>query len=126
LLGVNYYFQRDYDKSLEQWSKSLAINSSSAIAYFNLFHVYVGKKSYDKAIAALQEQFKLEGRTQEAEAIDESFKRAGFAAALQTMIDIDKRSLSQNSDPFEVATAYSILGNKDQAFVWLGKADRSN
>jgi tetratricopeptide (TPR) repeat protein len=55
LLGVNYYFQRDYDKSLEQWSKSLAINSSSAIAYFNLFHVYVGKKSYDKAIASLQE-----------------------------------------------------------------------
>jgi len=122
LLGVNYYFQRDYDKSLEQWSKSLAINSSSAIAYFNLFHVYVGKKSYDKAIAALQEQFKLEGRTQEAEAIDESFKRAGFAAALQTMIDIDKRSLSQNYDPFEVATAYSILGNNDQAIVWLGKA----
>src|SRR5205814_9147801 len=101
---------------------SLAINSSSAIAHFNLFHVYVGKKSYDKAIAALQEQFKLQGRTQEAEAIDESFKRAGFAAALQTMIDMDKRSLSQDYDPFEVATAYSILGNKDQAFVWLGKA----
>ena len=55
LLGVNYYFQRDYDKSLEQWHKSLEINLSSAIAHFNLFHVYVGKKSYEKAIAALQD-----------------------------------------------------------------------
>jgi TolB-like protein len=122
LLGVNYYFQRDYDKSLEQWHKSLEINPSSAIAHFNLFHVYVSKRSYDKAIAALQEQFKLEGRTHGADAIGQSYERAGFAAALQTMIKVDERSLSQDYDPFEVATAYSLLGDKDQAFVWLGKA----
>jgi eukaryotic-like serine/threonine-protein kinase len=121
LMGVNYYFQRDYDKSLEQWHKSLEINPSSAIAHFNLFHVYVGKRSYDKAIAALQEQFKLKGRTQGADAIGQSYKRAGFGAALQTMIEIDEKSSSQDYDPFEVATAYSFLGNKDQAFVWLGK-----
>jgi tetratricopeptide (TPR) repeat protein len=122
LMGVNYYFQRDYDKSLKQWDKSLQINPSSAIAYFNLFHVYVGKRSHDKAIAALQEQFKLEGRTQGADAIGQSYKRAGFGAALQTMIEIDEKSSSQDYDPFEVATAYSLLGNKDRAFVWLGKA----
>ena len=122
LMGVNYYFQRDYDKSLKQWDKSLQINPSSAIAYFNLFHVYVGKKSYEKAIAALQEQFKLEGRTQGADAIGQSYKRAGFGAALQTMIEIDEKSSSQDYDPFEVATAYSLLGNKDRAFVWLDKA----
>jgi TolB-like protein len=122
LLGANYYFHRDYDKSLEQWDKSIEMNPSSAIAYFNLFHVYVGKKSYDKAIAALQEQFKLEGRTQGANAIGQSYERAGFAAPLQTMIKIDEKSLSQDYDPFEVATAYSFLGDKDQAFVWLGKA----
>ncbi len=122
LLGVNYYFQRDYDKSLKQWDKSLQINPSSAIAYFNLFHVYVGKKSYDKAIAALQEQFKLEGRTQGADAIGQSYKRAGFAAALQTMIQIDESSSSQDYDPFEIASAYSYLGDRDHAFVWLSKA----
>jgi serine/threonine protein kinase/tetratricopeptide (TPR) repeat protein len=122
LLGVNYYFQRDYDKSLEQWHKSLEINPSSSIAQFNLFHVYVGKKSYDKAVAALQEQFKLEGKTQKADAISQSYQSAGFAAALQTMIQIDERSSSQDYDPFEVATAYSFLGDKGHAFVWLDKA----
>ncbi len=122
LLGVNYYFQRDYDKSLERWHRSVEINPSSAIAYFNLFHVYVGKKSYDNAIAALQQELKLEGRMQGAEAIGQSYKRAGFDAALQKMIQIDKESSTQNYDPFEVAAFYSLLGDKDQAFVWLGKA----
>jgi eukaryotic-like serine/threonine-protein kinase len=122
LLGVNYYFQRDYDKSLEQWHKSLKINPSSSIAQFNLFHVYVGKKSYDKAVGALQEQFRLEGKTQKADAISQSYKSAGFAAALQTMIKIDERSSSRDYDPFEVATAYSFLGDKGHAFVWLDKA----
>jgi TolB-like protein/Tfp pilus assembly protein PilF len=122
LLGVNYYFQRRYDESLELWRRSVEINPSSAIAYFNLFHVYVGKKSYDNAIAALQQELKLEGRTQGAEAIGQSYKRAGFGAALQTMIEIDEKSSSQDYDPFEVATAYSLLGNKDRAFEWLGKA----
>jgi tetratricopeptide (TPR) repeat protein len=121
-LGVNYYFQRRYDESLELWHRSVEVRPSSAIAYFGLFHVYVGKKSYDNAIAALQQELKLEGRTQGAEAIGQSYKRAGFAAALQTMIKVDERSLSQDYDPFEVATAYSLLGDKDQAFVWLGKA----
>ena len=122
LLGVNYYFQRDYDKSLEQWHKSLEINPSSSIAQFNLFHVYVGKKSYDKAVAALQEQFRLEGKTQKADAISQSYKSAGFGAALQTMIKIDEGSSSRDYDPFEVATAYSFLGDKGHAFVWLDKA----
>jgi eukaryotic-like serine/threonine-protein kinase len=122
LLGVNYYFQRRYDESLELWHRSVEINPSSAIAYFNLFHVYVGKKSYDNAMAALQQELELEGRTQGAEAIGQSYKRAGFGAALQTMIEIDEKSSSQDYDPFEVAMAYSLLGNKDRAFEWLGKA----
>ena len=96
---MNYYFQRDYDKSLEQGRKVIEINRSFAIAQFNLFHVYAGKKAYDKAIAALQEQFKLEGRTQKAEVIGRSYKHAGFAAALQTMIQIDEKSPSQDYDP---------------------------
>jgi eukaryotic-like serine/threonine-protein kinase len=122
LLGVNYYFQRRYDESLELWHRSVEINPSSAIAYFNLFHVYVGKKSYDNAIAALQQELKLEGRMQGAEAIGQSYKRAGFDAALQKMIQIDKESSTQNYDLYEVASFYSLLGDKDQAFVWLGKA----
>jgi hypothetical protein len=38
------------------------------------------------------------------------------------MIEMDEKSSSQDYDPFEVATAYSLLGNKDRALEWLGKA----
>ena len=38
------------------------------------------------------------------------------------MIKIDEGSSSRDYDPFEVATAYSFLGDKGHAFVWLDKA----
>ena len=122
LLGMTYYFQRDYDKSLEQFQRSLEINPTSPIAHFDLFYVYVGKASYDRAVAELQQEFKLEGRAKEAAAIGDSYGRAGFKAALQTMIQIEKNSSNQDYDPFSIAAGYSLLGEKDQAFVWLDRA----
>ena len=122
LLGVTYYFQRDYDKSLEQWQKSLEISPNSPIAYFNLFHVYVAKSMHGEAVAALEQQFKLEGRTQQASTIGESYKRGGFQAALRTMIQIGQDSSAGNYDPFRVAAGYSFLGDKNQALAWLSKA----
>jgi serine/threonine protein kinase/Flp pilus assembly protein TadD len=122
LLGVTYYFQRDYDKSLEQWQKSLEISPNSAIAHFNLFHVYVAKSMYSEAVAELQQQFKLEGRTQQASTIGESYKRGGFQAALRTMIQIGQNSSAADYDPFRVAAGYSFLRDKTQALAWLSKA----
>ena len=122
LLGVTYYFQRDYDKSLEQWQKSLEISPNSPIAHFNLFHVYVAKSMYGEAVAELQQQFKLEGRAQQASTIGESYKRGGFQAALRTMIQIGQDSSAGNYDPFRVAAGYSFLGDKNQALSWLSKA----
>jgi serine/threonine protein kinase/Flp pilus assembly protein TadD len=122
LLGVTYYFQRDYDKSLEQWQKSLEISPNSPIAYFNLFHVYVAKSMYGEAVAALQQQFKWEGKPQQASAIGGSYKRGGFQAALRTMIQIGQNSSAGDYDPFRVAAGYSFLGDKKQALVWLSKA----
>ena len=122
LLGVTYYFQRDYDKSLEQWQKSLEISPNSPIAHFNLFHVYVAKSMYGEAVAELQQQFKLEGRAQQASTIGESYKRGGFQTALRTMIQIGQDSSAGNYDPFRVAAGYSFLGDKNQALAWLSKA----
>jgi len=122
LLGVTYYFQRDYDKSSEQWQKSLEISPNSPIAYFNLFHVYVAKSMYGEAVAALQQQFEWEGKPQQASAIGESYKRGGFQAALRAMIQIGQNSSAGDYDPFRVAAGYSFLGDKKQALVWLSKA----
>jgi eukaryotic-like serine/threonine-protein kinase len=122
LLGVTYYFQRDYDKSLEQWQKSLEISPNSAIAHFNLFHVYVAKSMYSEAVEELQQQFKLEGRAQQASTIGKSYKRGGFQAALRTMIQIGQNSSAGDYDPFRVAAGYSFLRDKNQALAWLSKA----
>jgi Flp pilus assembly protein TadD len=121
LLGLFYYRQRDYDKSLEQWHKSLQVTPNSPIVHSNLFRVYVAKSMYDKAVAELEEAFRLKGRTQQANAIDASYKRAGFREVLRTRIQIDNDSSTQDYAPWAVAESYALLGEQDQAFAWLDK-----
>ena len=122
ILGATHYFQRNYDKSLEQLRKAMEIIPTAPITHRDLFYVYEGKGVYDKAVAERQQEFQLRGRTQQAGAIGESYKHGGFEAALRTMIQIGRHSSSEDYDPFMVAICYSLLEDKNQAFVWLSKA----
>jgi serine/threonine protein kinase/Flp pilus assembly protein TadD len=122
LLAVCYFFRRNYDKALEQWHKSLEITPNSPIAHFNLFHLYMAKSMFREAIEELEEQLKLEGRTQDANRIAESYKQGGLPAALRVLAEINEKPSSKSYDPWGVATAYSYRGDKDQALAWLTKA----
>src|SRR5215831_13945150 len=83
LLAACYFFRRDYDKALEQWRKSLEISPNSAIAHFNLFHIYMAKSMFREAITELEERLKLEGRTEDAKRISESYQHGGWREALR-------------------------------------------
>jgi eukaryotic-like serine/threonine-protein kinase len=122
LLAVCYFFRRDYDKALEQWRKSLEISPNSAIAHWNLFYVYMAKSMPGEAIRELEERLKLENRTDDAKRISESYQHSGWREALRVLAQISEKPSSKSYDPWEVATANSYLGDKDQAFAWLRKA----
>ncbi|MGE5109685.1 MAG: protein kinase domain-containing protein [Acidobacteriaceae bacterium] len=122
LLAVCYFFRRDYDKALEQWHKSLEISPNSAIAHWNLFHVYMAKSMPREAIAELEQRLNLEGRTDDARRISESYQHSGWRDTLRVLAQISENPSSKSYDPWGVATAYSYLGDKDQAFAWLRKA----
>jgi serine/threonine protein kinase/Tfp pilus assembly protein PilF len=122
LLAVCHFFRREYDKALEQWRKSLEISPNSPIAHWNLFHVYMAKSMFGEAITELEERLKLEGRTEDAKRISESYQHGGWRDALRVLAQISEKPSSRGYDPFAVASAYSYLGEKDEALSWIAKA----
>ncbi|HVR27181.1 MAG TPA: hypothetical protein VMU26_28120 [Candidatus Polarisedimenticolia bacterium] len=122
VLGLAYWFQRDYDKAIEHWSKSLETSPNSAVAHYILSELYQTKMMYDDAIEQLQLALKLDGNVQQARAIGDVYKRAGFTGVLRTRIEFSSNLSAKDYKPVVVAICYVLLGDKDRAFAWLDKA----
>ena len=122
ILAWTFSAQRDYDKAIAQWNKSIEVRPNSADAHYNLFDLYSTKLMYDNAVAQLEQALTLDGRELEASAVDATYKRDGYKGVLRTMIQINGNPSAKHYDPAAVALAYALLGDRDQAFVWLDKA----
>ncbi|HZW94684.1 MAG TPA: protein kinase [Candidatus Eremiobacteraceae bacterium] len=114
--------QRDYDKAIAQWNKSIEVRPNSALAHYNLFDLYSIKLMHADAVAQLEQALTLDGRGLEASAVDATYKRDGYKGVLRTTIQINGNPSSKHYDPAAVAQAYTLLGDRDQAFAWLDKA----
>ena len=77
---------------------------------------------YDQAVAEFTQALRIEGQTQAADTLVESYKRSGYKAFLRTVIQLFRDPSWKDYDPSEVAEAYALLGDRDQTFVWLNKA----
>jgi TolB-like protein/Flp pilus assembly protein TadD len=121
ILGLAYWFHRDYDKAIEHWSKSLETSPNSAVAHYILSELYQTKMMYDDAVEQLQQALKLDGELQQAKAIGDSYKRAGFTGVLRTRIEFSSNRSAKDYEPAAVAVCYVLLGDKDRAFAWLDK-----
>jgi TolB-like protein/Tfp pilus assembly protein PilF len=121
-LDTLYYLQRDYDRALEQCRKALKISPSAATIHYDLFDIYSAKSMRSRAVDELEQAIRFEGRPQEAAAIDQSYKQEGYEGALRKMIENGKNHSVEDYDPELVARGYMLLGDKDQALVWLNKA----
>jgi TolB-like protein len=122
VLALMYWFQRDYDKAIEQYKKSLETSPTSAVVHYDLAELYGAKLMYDEAVSEWEQAFRLEGRTQEANAVAESYKQTGYKGVLRTMIQFGSNTSPKEYSSENVAECYALLGDKDQAFAWLDKA----
>ena len=120
-LDTLYYLQRDYDKALAQCQKALEMNPNAATVHYDLFDIYVAQAMYDKAAIELEQGLSFEGRSRQAAAIHKSYKEGGFRGMLREYIEISKNESPEDYEPYGVARSYSLLGDKDQALVWLNK-----
>lgn len=123
ILGMVYYFRRQYDLAIEQFRKPLELDSHPEAAHLAVGSAYEQKARFVEAIASLQEgsaawrsgigmsmlghTYALMGRKPEAEKL------------IQELVQLSK---TRYVSPAYVAAIYAGLGDKNRAMEWLEKA----
>ncbi|MFQ5586856.1 MAG: tetratricopeptide repeat protein [Thermodesulfobacteriota bacterium] len=59
--GIRYSLNREYDKAIVEYQKSLRYNHHAAVVHSNLGFAYFDKGDYDKAIESQKNALKIDG-----------------------------------------------------------------
>jgi TolB-like protein/DNA-binding winged helix-turn-helix (wHTH) protein/Tfp pilus assembly protein PilF len=116
LLGWIHYFNRDYDKALEQYQQEP--DPLWNLPFF-LAWTLREKGMYQEAITEFkkaQDDPRVWGH------LGNAYARAGNKAEAQKLLNKLIESSKQKLGTWEVALVYAGLGEKDRAFEWLERA----
>jgi TolB-like protein/Flp pilus assembly protein TadD len=118
------YYSGQYDQAIEQCLQVLEIDPYFARSYEDLGRVYWEKGMRREAIAAFKKAVNYSGRGSLYVAqLAHVYASAGRREpALQLLKELAERARERYVSPYAFAVVYTGMGNKDQAFAWLGKA----
>lgn len=125
-LGNAYYFSRDYDRSIEQRLKLIELEPNRPDQHYGVADCYARKGEYDKAALEYQEELKVEGKPDQAEALRRAYAEDGFHGLLKAQIQLWSDPERADYSPYSVAGNYSLLGDRENALLWLDRAYADN
>jgi serine/threonine-protein kinase len=124
-LGWHYFYARQYDQALEQIEKTVEMDKNFAQTYPWLGLILEQKGRYAEAIAAFQNAIKLfpEGSSIAEAELAHVYAVSGNREEAQKIIaELQELAKTKYVSSFQIAAIYAGLGEKDQAFAWLEKA----
>jgi len=123
LSWVLYLAGRD-DEAVTQAQKTVAMDSSFAVAHGYLGQAYLARREYAKALQELQQALTLSGNETSFKAeLGNAYAVAGKKPeALAILQQLLQMSAKQYVSPYSIALVYAGLDQKDEAFQWLEKA----
>lgn len=124
-MGVGRYLERgQYDLALELTRKKLELYPNAPSLYAALGGVYARKKMYQEAVASLEKSVTLSGGEPGfLSALGCTYAISGKRnEALKILQQLSALSKRRYVSPFDIATVYAGLNEKDSAFSWLDKA----
>jgi DNA-binding winged helix-turn-helix (wHTH) protein/TolB-like protein/Tfp pilus assembly protein PilF len=123
-LGWILYLAGQSDRAIEQGTKILELdpNAFPALRYRGL--AYEQKGMYRQAIDDFQKGVKLSGNPLMLAHLGHAYAASGQKSAAQNVLN-ELRDLQGRRyvSPYTIAAIHAGLGEKDQAFKWLEKAD---
>ena len=126
-LGRSYYWARDYDRATEQILKMIETEPNQPDLHGDLADSYLMKKEYDKAAAEYEKALALQGEDNQAEALRRAYPHDGVRGLLKVQIQLwSNPAITDDYDPGSVAGNYSLLGDRENAFLWLDIAYKDN
>lgn len=124
-LAEHLYYSRRYDEAIAQLIKTLEIDGNFSHARFLLGLAYEQKGLYEEAISELQKALEMDGtKGVVAAALGHSYARAGKKEEARRVLNELLRT--QSARPYDIATIYVGLGEKQQALKWLQRTLREN
>ena len=118
------YMLRRYDEAIEQFKKTLALDSQHSNAHLGLGLTYMQKHMYPEALAELQLAHQ-QMRNSPAAAGDLAYAYAvsgNVSEAHRILNEFLEQAAHGLFPPIPIAEVYVGLGDKDRAFEWLTKA----
>ena len=130
VIGIVHIRSRQYDEALVICKKLAYENPAFALAHNCLAVGYWGKRMYPQVIEEWKIYGQLSGDRNQSEfasAMEQGFRSAGWKGALAKGIETRQAQRQTGySSAYRIATLYAELGDKDQAFRWLGTAYREH
>lgn len=123
--GGGWYVESgQYDLALELTRKRLELYPNAPFLYAALGGVYARKKMYPEAVASLEKSVALSGgEPRFLSALGYTYAISGKRdEALKILQQLSALSKRRYVSPFDIATVYAGLNEKDSAFSWLDKA----
>jgi tetratricopeptide (TPR) repeat protein len=127
-MGMTYMFAENYEKAYQQFQHTIAMDPTFPLAhqYFSWLLVTMGR--YEESIQENQKSELLSGSSPEDAAAEaammlQAFKTGGEKGFWQKNLERTlKQPGGESADPAGIASAYALVGDKDNAFKWLDKA----
>jgi tetratricopeptide (TPR) repeat protein len=119
---------RQYDQAIEQLRKTLELDQNFVSAHLFLAITYEGMNEFSAAIAEMNRARLLDDTPWHLAELGYAYAAAGKREEAQRVItELQELAQRRYVSPFDIATIYAGLGERDQAFAWLERAyeDRS-
>ena len=123
-LARAYRFARQYDEAFGIYQKALALEPTFAINHLNSAQIYGLKREYEKALDEIK-QAELTMKDDPLVPVYRSLiyaqmKRTAEARQLLAQVTASPKYVR----PHLIAQVYAVLGQPNEAFAWLEKADK--
>ncbi|MGB9179468.1 MAG: protein kinase [Pyrinomonadaceae bacterium] len=121
-VGRTYYRARDYDTALEQLNHALEEYPNYLNTKYVLSYVYLQKGMYTEAIQTLEELSKISEANKWLAAAPLGYAYAKGGRRPDAVKLLEQMTAKTDLPLQERAIVYIGLGDKEQAFYWLGKS----
>ena len=127
-LGLAYYFAGNYDSCVEQCRRSIGVDATSYWPHMLLGWTYEQQGNFEGALDELKQANRKADHPQVIASLGHAYAVAGRRGEAESVIaELQESSRRKYVSPYDVATVYAGLGDREQTLVWLEKAyqDRS-
>src|SRR5437773_162905 len=120
------WFDRDFDRAIEQLQKTISMEPNNALAYQLLSAIFYKKKMPAQAFTAHEKANSLEGIFSDAEMADmrNAYETAGLSAYFRKENELRQKRLAEGKyqSPLNIALNYAFAGADSEALDWLERA----